>query len=318
MNLAAAGERPVRHLSSIPSSMSDRSSPEAFRWPPVPEGGGVVVVPRLGGRPSSPVPTDREASWRDLLLDIERTWLGLERPGLADMVREAGWRRDAAASYCGRCGRTAGGEETLDPGDASTADAGCGECRGRAMAWDRVIRLGEHEGLLRTAVLETKFARARGMGRALGHELGAAIAEAMGRVVRGRTSGWREVVVVPMPASRWRRFVRGIDHASVLAEGVAGELGVRRESWLARSHRPAQATLSEASRRRNVAGTMRLSRRGMAKLAAERGGRLVLVIDDVMTTGSTMREACRRLASAGGPEPEIWACVATVAGEGAV
>ena len=65
------------------------------------------------------------------------------------------------------------------------------------MAWDRVIRLGEHKGLLRTAVLETKFARARGIGRALGHELGGAIAEAMGRVVRARTSGWREVVVVP-------------------------------------------------------------------------------------------------------------------------
>lgn len=271
------------------------------------------------GRPSSPPPgVGDKATWRDHLLDIERAWLGLERPGLADMIREAGWRRDAAASYCGRCGRTAGGEETLDPGGASAADAGCGACRGRAMMWDRVIRLGEHEGLPRTAVLETKFARARGLGRALGHELGHAIAEAMARVAREQAGGWRQVVVVPMPASRWRRFVRGIDHASVLAHGVAHALGVRHEAWLTRSHRPAQSTLSEASRRRNVAGAMRLTPRGRERLANAGGdGVLVLMVDDVMTTGSTMREACRRLAGAGSGGVRLWACVATVAGEGA-
>lgn len=300
--------------------MPGRSPQEAFRWPPAPQGGGAAAMSPFRGRLASPTPdAGGRATWRDHLLDIERTWLGLERPGLPDMIREAGWRRDAAASYCGRCGRTAGGEETLDPGDAPAADAGCGACRGRAMTWDRVIRLGEHEGLARAAVLETKFARARGVGRALGHELGLAIVEAMGTVAREQASGWRQVVVVPMPASRWRRFVRGIDHASVLAQGVASALGVRHEAWLTRSHRPAQSTLSEASRRRNVAGAMRLSWRGRKRLAEGGGdGVLVLVVDDVMTTGSTMREACRRLAAARSGRVQLWACVVTVAGEGAI
>ena len=275
-------------------------------------------MPRLHGGSSSPSPGVGEASWRDHLLDIERTWLGLERPDLSDMIREARWRRDSAASYCARCGRTAGGEETLDPAEASAADAGCGACRGRAVAWDRVIRLGEHEGVLRSVVLDTKFARARGLGRALGRELGKAIAEAMARRARDGVGGWGEVVVVPMPASRWRRFVRGIDHARVVAEGVASELGVTPEAWLSRSHRPAQSTLTEALRRRNVSGTMSLTRRGERGLVARCGNApLVVVVDDVMTTGSTMREACRRLGGAGGLRPEMWACVATVAGDGA-
>lgn len=311
--------------------MPDRPPHDAFRWPPAPEG-VVAAAPSRGWPAAATVQPARALTWRDHLLDIERTWLGLERPPLADLIREAAWRPEAAASCCARCGRTAGGDETLDPRDAAPAEAGCGSCRGRPMAWDRVVRLGEHEGLLRSVVLEIKFGRARGLGHDLGRELGRVIAERMRWVNRG----WSEVVVVPMPPSRWRRFVRGIDHAAVLAGGVATHVGAPREAWLSRSHRPAQSTLSEASRRRNVAGAMALTRRGRRGLGGDASGgggsggdgggangdgirgRLVLVVDDVMTTGSTMREACRRVRTAAGGGTEIWACVATVAGAGAI
>ena len=289
--------------------MLDRTPQDAFRWPPAPSVAGAAIVPRPSGGGAAGS-GGRILGWRDHVLDIERTWLGLERPSWADMIREAGWRRDAAASYCGRCGRTAGGEETLDPCDAPAGEAGCRSCRGRTLAWDRVVRLGEHDGLLRDTVLEVKFSRARGLGHEVGRALGVAIAECIERV----RVAMPEIVVVPMPPSRWRRFVRGIDHASVVATGVASELGVGVERWLRRAHRPAQSTLSEASRRRNVAGAMQPTRFGRRRLMDGSAARLVLVVDDVMTTGSTMEEACRRLAGVRAGAGEVWACVATAAG----
>ena len=249
------------------------------------------------------------APWRDAMLDIERTWLGLERPPLVDLIRESGWRADSAASYCARCGVTAGGEETLDPFESSPAEAGCRHCRGRAMAWDRLIRLGEYDGLIREAVLETKFRRARGVGRALGSEIGAALRQAIER----SPTRFSDVALVPAPTSFWRRFWRGIDHSRVIANGASAASGHPVRGWLARSHREAQSTLSEAKRAKNIAGAMRLSMAGRRAAAmAATGPRLVVVIDDVTTTGATLREACRVLRRGFGPGTELWCLVCGV------
>lgn len=289
----------------------DSSQPRtqtAFVWPPGrPQSARDSAEKPAEFRDCSKPP--QGATWRALVRDVERTWLGLERGSFEDEVQEASWRPDAAATYCARCGREAGGHETLDPLNVSPAEAGCPGCRGEPRGWNRVIRLGAYEGDLRRLVLEVKFSRARGIGSGFGQLLGAAV----GRDLAGSGLSFERVVVVPMPTGFVRRMVRGIDHTRVLGQGVAKALGVGVWGCLSRRTRPSQSTRSLAARKTNVAGSMAWNWRG--KLGLARLGRgdgvLVVLVDDVMTTGATASEACRVIRS-GLPGSTVWLAVVGV------
>ena len=100
-------------------------------------------------------------------------------------------------------------------------------------------------------------------------------------------------VVVPM-ALHWRRVdARGFSPPLQLAAPVARRLRVaRRSRWLRRARdTSAQAGLSDVARQRNVQGAFRASSRV--------GGRDVLLVDDVVTTGATGRAAAKALQRAG-------------------
>jgi predicted amidophosphoribosyltransferase len=134
-------------------------------------------------------------------------------------------------------------------------------------------------------VHEVKFTRWRRLGDELGRLLGDALREAV------IDAGVREqrVVLVPVPSSLWRRLGRGIDHATVIARGVAGKTGYPVAAALRRKHRPSQLSVPAGRRAANVAGSF-ASRRGW-----DLAGRHVVVIDDVTTTRATLAAACRAL-----------------------
>jgi ComF family protein len=127
---------------------------------------------------------------------------------------------------------------------------------------------------------------------------GEGLAEMMGRVfweaacARLRSAGVDVVVPIPL---HWRRYwSRGYNQAAAVGREVAGGLGVMFGSLLRRvRHTPQQVQPSAAARRENVRGAFRV-RRG-----ASLSGRSVLLVDDVMTTGSTVREAARTLREGG-------------------
>jgi predicted amidophosphoribosyltransferase len=109
------------------------------------------------------------------------------------------------------------------------------------------------------------------------------------------------VVATWVPATAGRLRDRGFDHGRLLAEGVARALGWPVEPLLERVRdAPAQVTLERQARRRNLEG---------AFAAAGPVPALVVVVDDVYTTGATASEAARAL-KAGGAE---WVAVLGVA-----
>ena len=227
----------------------------------------------------------RVGVWRS----VERTWLAETRPPLIERLTD--WRPDEPSAFCPRCATGVGAFE---------ADAdGCAACRAKRLAWRGAVRLGAHAGVLRDVIHEIKFDRDRHAAEVIGELLGEALVARL--LAAGRNPAM--ATIVPVPSTFRRRVHRGIDHSMALARSAARVGSMTLSRALVRRHRPSQVSLAMSERRRNVAGSMR-PRRG------ERLRGLVVVLDDVRTTGATMTEASRTVARGGADE--VWACVAAV------
>jgi ComF family protein len=104
-------------------------------------------------------------------------------------------------------------------------------------------------------------------------------------------------LVAPVPLHRRRLFARRYNQSALLAQALARRcaLPVAPDLLVRRRATPSQGRLSPTARRRNVRGAFAL-RLGYAEAIA---GRRVLLIDDVLTTGATVRECARVLLRAG-------------------
>jgi predicted amidophosphoribosyltransferase len=222
---------------------------------------------------------------RDRLDEALAFWLGDAVPPVRRALAASGWRRDAEERYCRRCGESVGAGEAAAI-DGSGKAGGCAGCRGGPGIADGVVRLGCYEGDLRGWVRRIKYRdRWAEMAAHLGADLGHAIAAA-GVVGRGRS------VIVPMPMPWMRRLYRGIDHARVIADGAASVLHAPVLRVLSRSGGPTQAGRSRSMRIQfRGHGMMVRRRRGGWQL----GNLDIVLVDDVLTTGASMRAAVRAL-----------------------
>lgn len=226
-------------------------------------------------------------------------WFGYARPPVQRAVIDAGWTPDAPERYCQRCGDGVGpGESTID---------GCAACRDRSPIADAFVRLGPYLDELRDWVLAIKYERWITMGLRLGEQLGAAVRKA--NVIDAPRA-----VVVPMPMPWQRRLYRGVDHAQLIAAGVAQQLQSPLCRVLAKKHGPPQVTLTPTDRQRLGGRNLRVRRRlGGWPL----DGLQVVLVDDVRTTGTTLRRAVRLLRGLPEPPQRIVAAVVAVADPGA-
>ncbi len=112
-------------------------------------------------------------------------------------------------------------------------------------------------------------------------------------------------VVTWAPTSPARRRSRGFDQGELVARHVARQLGVPCRRLLVRSGPSAAQT-----------GRSRVERLHGPEFVARPGldGRRVIVVDDVVTTGATMRAAAAALRHAGADEPGLYAIASTPAG----
>jgi ComF family protein len=182
-----------------------------------------------------------------------------------------------ADPVCPRCG-TQGVRVLAD---------GCVVCRDARFRFDETIALGMYSGNLRQLLLRMKRGGSEATTLAVGRLMWSQCRE---QLVAAAAD-----VVVPVPMYWSRRLVRGTNSAAVLADDLAGRLGLpladrvlyRRRNTLLQSELPPSA------RDRNLHDALAV-RAGYAFQDAR-----VLLVDDIMTTGSTANAAARALKASG-------------------
>jgi ComF family protein len=108
-------------------------------------------------------------------------------------------------------------------------------------------------------------------------------------------------IIVPVPLHPWRRYRRGYNQSALLARELARRLGCAHGEALRRNrYTSSQIGLSVKARGENVRNAFSL--RGEVLQRLNPAGAPVLLIDDVFTTGSTVRECARTLRAAKGNE----------------
>jgi len=214
-----------------------------------------------------------------MLEELVRTWIGWSLPPAERAIAESGWQPDGSAGWCPRCGGSVGeGEVNVE------VAKGCASCRNGPAVADVVVRLGAYRPPLSQWVVATKYQRWSEMAESLGTRL----AEAARRA--GAPRPGRPTIIVPIPMPLARRIYRGIDHARELADAAGRSLKVDVHPVLAKGDGHPQTGMTRTDRSRSRGEWMRVRRRiGGWPLA----GMDVILIDDVRTTGTTLRTAGR-------------------------
>ena len=204
-------------------------------------------------------------------------------------------------AVCRACGRiTEGGRLCAACESALQAD-------GTAFAWDReelepglsAYTLRPHSGVARQMVLRLK------------HSAEACAAEELAGLIRpvpAYITFDPETVVTWVPMPEGRRRERGIDHGQYLAEAAARELGLHCRLLLERidTKEKPQARLGQKEREANLARAFR---------PAGRIAFPVLLIDDVLTTGTTARRCVQALREGGAEDITVLAFTRAVRGK---
>ena len=202
-------------------------------------------------------------------------------------------RNDGACPRCGLPRRA--GESVWRDGEA------CAQCAGESLAFDRCIAPLLYEYPVTTLIPALKYQGALSHARVFG-------------LLLARHVGDLQVAsdverVVPMPLHPARLVERGFNQSYEIARFTAGGLGLELAPHaLCRTRRTAsQVGLERAARRANVHAAF-------AADASQVGGRRIVLLDDVVTTASTVDAAARALRDAGAARVDVW-CVARANGQ---
>jgi ComF family protein len=168
----------------------------------------------------------------------------------------------------------------------------CGACQQTPPAYARTVALYHYALPVDHFIRELKFHQQLGLARLLGEQLAGKLA----------TEKTRPDLIIPVPLHRARLRERGYNQALEIARPLARSLGVPldfRSLVRVRATAP-QTGMTVEARRKNLRGAFALRNE-----TAVRNLRVALV-DDVLTTGSTVQAAAKCLRTAGAHEVDIW------------
>jgi competence protein ComFC len=181
--------------------------------------------------------------------------------------------------YCSHCGKSISSEET-----------DCYDCHQRRPAFNAARAMGAYDGTLRAAIHQFKYRDRPQMAEPLGHllaEYAQTQSSALNRL--------RFDAIIAMPMHPTRKRLRGYNQSERLARIVARELCLSMDTALLvrrRRTRP-QVGLSAGARRKNLVGAFAVPH------PSEVVGKTILLVDDVISTGSSLHESALTLSVAG-------------------
>ena len=181
---------------------------------------------------------------------------------------------------CVRCG--------LSLGQYVRSEEGCPQCRSQRYRFDRVIRLGTYDGLLRDACIRGKSSHMQ--------PVSAALANLLWLNERAALEAVQPDFVVPVPRYWTRRLTQEHHQAETVSRVLSRCLRVPHARTLLHKVRltPDQSELTAAQRKQNLRGAFSVWF-GRRKIA----GKTILLVDDILTTGTTANECSRTLLDAG-------------------
>jgi ComF family protein len=161
--------------------------------------------------------------------------------------------------------------------DATSLGERCGACLKDPPAFAHTVALFHYEFPVDRLIQALKY----------GHQL--PLAAWLGRRLAELLNAADYDLIIPLPLHPARLQERGFNQSLEIARTLGTVLGIKIDTTLLTRRRatPPQAELPLKERGRNV--------RGAFECSGDLGGRRVLLVDDVMTTGSTVREAARIL-----------------------
>lgn len=190
---------------------------------------------------------------------------------------------------CPRCGLPAG-----------TTRVACGRCQRKPPAWQALVCVNDYRSPFSEWVNQLKFSHITALRVMLARLLLLSWLDVWrhGRVVRPD-------LLLPVPLHWRRRWQRGYNQSALLAAPLAHWLQCEWRDGLSRQRRGAlQHQLTARQRRINLRDAFRL------EMAVQ--GRHIALLDDVITTGSTVDEISRLLLAQGAASVQVWCLCRTL------
>lgn len=183
------------------------------------------------------------------------------------------------APFCAKCSEPFFG--------AITQTFSCANCEHRTLHFDTAVAAYRSRSLVRKLVHDFKYGRQRHLRYPLAEWLSETLNDP-------RLRDRRFDVIIPVPLHAARERERGFNQATLLAELLATKMAVPLRPVLERiRYTTTQTSHDRAERMENLQDAFRLRKnRDVRELR-------VLLIDDVLTTGSTLSECARVLKAAG-------------------
>lgn len=213
---------------------------------------------------------------------------------------------------CPRCGAARAG---FIGEEASGVDDLCVECIADPPPYLTARAFWEYDGIIAEVIQRIKYGHDLGRLGALGNLMREELIAHLQALARSLPGEESTVLLIPVPMHRRDLRKRGFDLPALLGRRCLTKtaFSIREDILCKIRHTSPQASLSRIERRTNLEGAFmaRSPARSQAQLS---GGPdpVVVLFDDVMTTGATAREAARALSEAGWPEIHVLALARTL------